>query len=296
MKLTFVTVASLVCTVISQSTTFSSSGLFVDVLGQSGKVRIGRNQIPSQDPEHITIEIDSLRELNANNDAIGNTGPPSQKHSIQTFAPLDFTFSSLYDTEVAGVESVALDFKTTMLDNTAELIVTIYLFKDSGNLTVNGTETFSLNPGASKFNVNITGWTFCENGGSGLASCNGQTGEKIEMDIKIKGSDDTVEKVTGSDSKFTLGGGKTIDMSALVDRDGDWRPMEAGYPKLHTVGNSQVFTIRLPKFSSSVLYDPVIDGFSSSPTEETSDLTLILSLSIGGFILSLILIYFLIKK
>ena len=68
------------------------------------------------------------------------------------------------------------------------------------------------------------------------------------------------------EKRFTLstdaaaGNNITLELSDEVNADGKWVRMPSGYPKVTYQGSKQLFAFRMPRFSTSALYDPVIEG------------------------------------
>merc|ERR1719453_1492545 len=75
----------------------------VRVLGQSGKIRMYSTDAGMNDPNLVTIEMDALRELDANEETVGNSG--QERHSINNFASQDFTFHPLMSDVLMGVNA-----------------------------------------------------------------------------------------------------------------------------------------------------------------------------------------------
>lgn len=67
-----------------------------------------------------------------------------------------------------------------------------------------------------------------------------------------------------------LGGGANMTMSTMVKVDGQWQNMTEGYPKLAMQGGRLHVTIRVPRFSSRIHYDPVL-SYDSDPEEDSGD-------------------------
>ena len=60
----------------------------MQILGRSGKMTVSNSNLGSSS---VTVTMDALREVDTSGNAVGTTG--NQKHSFNTFASQDFTFS-----------------------------------------------------------------------------------------------------------------------------------------------------------------------------------------------------------
>ena len=87
--------------------------------------------------------------------------------------------------------------------------------------------------------------------------------------MEIKGSADA--SLPDGEKRFTLatdaatGNNITLELSDEVLLDGQWVAMPAGYPKIEMQGTKQLFKFRMPRFTASALYDPVISGMGVAP-------------------------------
>ena len=226
------------------------------MLGQSGKMTL------SNGPNQVTVAMDNLYELDAGGNIIGNTGPNSGKHSRQTFASVPFSINTTpRRTARFGVPADGIDFSTTLVGGSV-LEVTTFTFLHNGIIRPTANESWAVAGGTIKFSIDISGWPFCS--GESGNPCAGSTGAYLQFGMEIKGSSDAA--LPGGEKRFTLatnaaaGNNVTLELSDEVFLDGAWVPMPAGYPKVETQGSKQLFIFRIPRFSSSALYDPVING------------------------------------
>jgi hypothetical protein len=98
----------------------NSGGVSVHILGQSGKMILSSDEFDSA----LTVGMDSLFELDAQGNEVGNTGPPSGKHSIQTFAAQNFAIDAEPTrTAVDGIETDQINFTTSLVDGVADFKV-----------------------------------------------------------------------------------------------------------------------------------------------------------------------------
>jgi hypothetical protein len=227
-------------------------GKAVRILGQSGKFRFFRESEGPNDPERVTIELDYLRELDAEGNQIGNSGPASRRHSVNTFASQEFTFSDLETVQIGVNQTVTaqkLSFQSTVGDETRVIRLDTYLFQTGGLIGPEG-EEWTVRAGDMKFNIAFPTWPFC-----GVADCGGDEGTHIEVGIKIKGSK---QEIDPAQDTFDLGGGISLGLTNKVMLDDVQGMMPEGYPMLTMQGQSQIFKFRFPAFTTSAEYDPVL--------------------------------------
>ena len=232
------------------------------MLGQSGKM------ILTNGPSTINVTMDHIYELDAVGNQIGNRGPPSGRHSLNTFAPVDFTINNTpRRTREFGVPADCIDFSTTLVGGAANFLVTTLIFLHNGVIHPTVNESWAVAGGTVKFSIQVSSWPFC-NGESGNP-CQGDSGAFLEFGMEIKGSADT--SLPEGEKRFTLatdaatGNNITLELSDEVLLDGQWVAMPAGYPKIEFQGTKQLFKFRMPRFTASALYDPVISGMGVAP-------------------------------
>jgi len=244
-------------------------GVKLDVLGQSGKMTLSNAPADgSITPNEVTITMDYIREIDAAGNIVGNEGPNSGKHSLQTFASQAFTIDPTRESIEYGVPSTAIDFRTTLVGG-SELLIETHVFMHDGVIQPTSNETFNVSGGTVKFSVSVSSWPFCsgETGNSEMGkACKGNTGAYLEFGMEIKGGSKIEE--TGENS-FTLatnpttGGNVTIEMSNELKLGGEWESMPEGYPMIEYKGSKQLFIFRFPRFNGTALYDPLIDGLQN---------------------------------
>lgn len=270
-----------------QQKTFTTSGLSVKILGQSGKF------IASNENSQVQVTMDGLYERDENGNLVGNTG--STKHSINTFATTDFTFDAeetvqlleVTDDDLDGnitevsAQGLRVDFYTT-LDTGSKLLVQAHLVSKAGLAGDDG-GNWTVSPGDFKFNIELSDWNWCD------PCSTDQYGAFVDLDIEVKtlSSDSTpvLKKEHGSNqTTFDLGdGGATLELSNtfMVRNKSTGNGTNAvtfmpeGYPKITTSGEKTLFTFRFNKFDkdSTAKYDPIIKFSSSSDSSTTSDAT-----------------------
>lgn len=258
--------------------TFTTSGLSVQILGQSGKF------IASNENSRVQVTMDGLYERDENGNLVGNTG--STKHSINTFATTDFTFDAeetvqlLEVTDLDGnitevsAQGLRVDFYTT-LDTGSKLMVQANLVSKEGLAGDDG-GNWTVAPGDFKFNIELSDWNWCD------PCSKDQYGAFVDLDIEVKmlssDSSTSTQPVLKKDGNqtFDLGDGDaTLELSNTfmvrgksTDSANTVTFMPEGYPKITTSGEKTLFTFRFSKFDqdSTATYDPIIKFSSSDAT------------------------------
>lgn len=262
----------------------SRSGINVNALGRSGKIRIGFQQNNESQPERVVVEMDELKERDSNGNEVGKTGRPSTKHSFNTFASQDFMFTDTVESTLQDINVTTFQFKSSLLEGTANLTVTVYIFNEDGNITLGDEET-EVQRGNVKFSILIEKWRFCgTNAGDDSCTKGGraETGEFLDFVITIKGkgtpspkneSDEDEGRRGGRQKrgkKYDLGGDSEVVLSTKVQYDGgNFTDMASGYPKTVTRGSKTSFVFRFERFNESVFYDPTVEVMPSSDGGDT---------------------------
>lgn len=221
------------------------AGTTVEVLGQSGKARITRGQ------SECTFMTDYLAEVDGTGNEVCKTSNP--KHSIQTFATQDFTFSTLVERKFQNLTAREFAFETP-INTIGKLKIVTVLFNEEGSVKTE-TETWNVNPGDLKWNIELTDWTFCDQG----------TTEFIDVGVEIKGS-----KNEAKGNQTTDLGDAVLQLSNRIIVDGKEEYMTSGYPKVVQSGSQkQLYIFRFPKFSTTATYDPLLQLVSSNTPRVT---------------------------
>ena len=223
-------------------------------------------------PNAVTVTMDHLYELDASGSIIGNTGPNSEKHSRNTFASVDFTIN---DTPVRtgeyGVPADSIDFSSTLVGSSTLLVKTL-VFLHHGLIRPTANESWTVAGGTIKFSVQVSTWPFCA--GESGNPCKGSTGAFLEFGMEIKGA--TEASLPDGEKRYTLstdpatGNNVTLDLSDEVLLDGQWVQMPTGYPRVVMQGGKQLFQFRLPRFTTSAMYDPIVSGLGTPYTPSPS--------------------------
>lgn len=257
----------------------NSSGIIVKALGRSGKIRIGFKDNNGTDMDRVVVEMDELKERDANGSEVGKTGQPSVKHSFNTFASQDFTFTDIMKSTLQDINVTTFKFKSSLLEGSANLTVSVYIFDEDGNITL-GDEQTEVHRGNVKFSILLENWKFC--GSAGVTCRKGSTdevGDFIDFVITIKGKGSPAPK-NESDAdegkkrgkKYDLGGNSEVVLSNKVQYDGgNFTDMVSGYPKTVTQGSKTSFVFRFKKFSESVFYDPTMEIMPDSGGDSGGD-------------------------
>lgn len=222
--------------------THDAAGTRINVLGQSGKVRITRVD------KVITMQVDYLHEVDASGNTVGQTG--SSKHSVNSFATQAFTFTPLKELSYQNVSMQEFTFATDVHSIGKLKIVTMMVEEASSVATE--TETWSVARGDIKWNIELSDWAFCD-------PCSDGTAAYIDIGIEIKST-----KSEKKNNTIDLGDA-TLQLSNRVQVDGTEQNMPSGYPKIVSQGSKELFIFRFPTFSQKVVYDPLLQLSATSP-------------------------------
>ena len=229
-----------------------AGGIWAKVLGQSGKIDLAPSSNVASDLNRVRIQIEALRQLDSAGNTLGSGG--NSKHSFNSFATQDFTFGDLEDTTYGGVKCIKLPFTST-LGPGSKVEIQIFMFKENGTIAVGG-ETFAVTNSTMKFNVKLSDWVWCSNNGD----CKGTdgVGASVELDISVT-SKEQAKKTADAGKVYSLGGGAHMRLSSKIQIDGasSWTEMTTA-PALIGSNTTSKFTLKFPKFTTSVLYDPDI--------------------------------------
>lgn len=220
----------------------------VSVKGQSGKIDVVRGA------STVTIDFDSLHEVDVNGNIVGKSGALAQKHSINSFATQAFKFSNIRDVQYKNLTMQEFDFVTDV-NEIGKMKVVTYIVEQEGSVSTDA-ETWSVSPGDVKFNIEFSEWTWC-------SPCTDGEGAFIDLRIAMKGNKDQPDTNSSSAKSVELGG-STLQLSSRVVLDNQELDMPEGYPKIETKGGSQVYVFRFPKFAQKAVYDPLLQMSTSN--------------------------------
>lgn len=239
----------------------AAGAVTVKCLGHSGKLRMFSTDAGESDANAITIEMDSLRELDVNGEAVGDFG--RSRHSINTFANQDFMFSPVESDFMMGVNMSVAANKLSLqssINDVGNISLDTFVMMSAGRVGPEG-EEWPVNIGDMKFNIRFPNWRWCGDDGS---DCDGEVGEYLELNIKIKGAASEATLDPRTRNYYNLGGSANLTLTETVVIDGVQVQMPEGYPSLRMQGNSQIFSFRFPKFATSAEYDPLVShGWAS---------------------------------
>ena len=230
-----------------------AAGVCARVLGQSGKIDF------EFEDQNIQVAMDSITEVDEDGDVVGNTG--SVKHSFNSFASQDFTFSDIFNTSYQGIDAVGVNFTASLVDDTSTFYVTIYLLLEDGNVTVHN-EDYFIARGSFKFSYYWDYWPFCTIGGSGVTSCTkgGQEQEGAYLDFTIVLKDQGNGASVDENSTLTYSDGSEVYMPVeYYANPGGWGIMPEGYPLEEIQGSQTIVTFRYERFDGSLEYDPILN-------------------------------------
>jgi len=209
----------------------------------------------------VSISFVSVKEIDSNNTEIA-------AHSVNDFSQIMFTLSAKQDMNYPSPSlpatkfSMSADLVVDAANNlTATLTAEIWVFKTNGT-TAQQVDGYDIYAGDVKVNVMVKNWTFCDPASVTCTSGDGQTnltGQFVDVTIKVKGMKPATLK-SGTTMMYTLGGWSSYRASNKVMSDGSATTvnMPTGYPMNTIVSGDDLFTARLPKFSTSATYGNII--------------------------------------
>lgn len=190
-------VCAIILCLLSSSASAQTTGL--QLQGNSGKftlydVDLGLNETVNK----VRVELDYLYELSADGEKLGAGGPPSERHSVETFANQEFVIEE--DSSVTELDGVAADLIRfqSQIGAAGTLQLNTYVFQESGVVSIFDDEnrtvdTWNVTEGDVKFNLILSDWTYCTAGVRCGATNAPSSGEIIEVGVQIQafsGSED----------------------------------------------------------------------------------------------------------
>ena len=112
------------------------------VLGQSGKIEMTLDTQANvygtitNITEVVKVTMEGIQELDSDFNPVKNTGPPSEKHSFNTFATMDFTFSNVVATTFQNLDVSMITFNCPLINNVVNLKVLLYIFLEPGEIAI----------------------------------------------------------------------------------------------------------------------------------------------------------------
>ncbi|KAL3866256.1 hypothetical protein ACJMK2_043570 [Sinanodonta woodiana] len=241
------------------------TGVYVKVLETSGKIEVGNTLNMDADPNAVKLQFAEIREKDSNGSSVGRNAVTA--HTISSFANRSFSFSNTTDAKYQNISATMCNFTINLAPVTATLLTTVYIFKESGNIT-DANETTNIKVGNVKFIFTIMNWKFCGSPGVTCRDIIREVGQYIDFSIVLNGnwSASNATKGTNDGDMYNLGGGAGIILSKKVKYDAKyWTNMTVGYPTMMKTGEDQTFTFRFEKFNSSAVYSLTVaaGGFDS---------------------------------
>lgn len=270
-----------------------AGGVKVKVLGQSGKLLIRKKT--QEEKNAIVIEMDEIKEKDANEDEVGKTG--SKKHVFNTFANQAFTFSPLVDTMYKNLSTKNFNFTSYIASTGATLFVDVFIFTQSGVFSFGDEET-SVKNGTIKWNIKIDNWAFCNGTANGCSKgAKSEYGSFLDFRVCIKSKSKpvsrTARKVKTQGKKamarFDVGDGANLELASGYMANGVDELMPSGFPKFETIGARNCYVFRFKKFNGSVIYDPTLE-FSAD--DDTNGVTCLSSISLVSMLLVALIGFF----
>jgi len=241
---------------VNQPTMDEVSNVQLKIQGQSGRFSVYATVAGESDPNKIVVLMDSLTEVDSAGNAVGASGNLNQRHSIQTFAPQDFTIQEPVADKIGNVSTRKIAFSSTV-GEIGEIGVDTIIVLGQG-VVGPASEAWEVRPGDLKWNIQFPSWKFCGDQVQCKQGSTQEVGAFLDLDITVKGSAAEAVKDAGGKEKYALGGGVDLLLTNTVTIDGEAATMPEGYPKVEMKGGKQVFKFRFPKFSASATYDPVL--------------------------------------
>ena len=257
----------------------------ISATGQSGKF-----VLLSDNEDIFQVYIDNIIEMDSEGKKLG-TGT----HSIHSVASLDFEFTENENDTSMGVMAKVFKQRISLLDGTAELIVHIYIFQESGEFTFGENDnkfTHQVKLGTVKFSVEVKNWVFLEHGATlqvNLVTEDLRSDTPAQLLLHTTTTGGTTTTTTGT----TTTGTTTGDIITTGDNVLKFTSVSLDVPDIIKINNvfqtiddaiefdngTSTLSISFPnpKTSEAVdfLYDPIIEVNSDTTTSDatTSDAT-----------------------
>ncbi|XP_031565543.1 skeletal aspartic acid-rich protein 2-like isoform X3 [Actinia tenebrosa] len=261
-----------------------NGGVCIKNHGRSGKFSVSRGNESEDAINTITIEFDSIKEVDADGNEVGTTGPKLGKHAFNSFAPLDFDFTDVVDTNYKGISAKAFNFSAEIPGPNATLNVPIFFFSDNGTVNLCDDEEITIRRGIIKYNIELFNWDFCKAGSGCKKGKKEEIGKYVDFVITVKnkgkGKKGTKSKKQAGKrrkaQKFYFGNSTSISFPSALMSNSSCTQMPEDYPKLETKTSKYSITFRFPMFNDKAVYDPAIDvmqGSASEPPEPSEPTT-----------------------
>jgi hypothetical protein len=208
----------------------------------------------------VTVTLNSLSEKNQNGTVVGGAD-----HTVN-FSGLTFTVSNFTNGTLNNVSALLSDLTVTDFSKNqkAALDVKVYLFTEEGTITT-GDAKKTVKPGFVKFIYGVSNWQFCKNLTTpceGVNCCVKQeqnvteVGSFLDLVFTVKGSKNATKE---NSLKFDLGN-SDLTLSNFIQLDGgNFTKLTSSYPAYERTDNKDVFTVRIPTFEKTAVYDPYVE-------------------------------------
>lgn len=160
-SLYFSTATFVITCCVGKDETITGGRVQCKVLGQSGKIRLvyigneTQGNFSDNNKNQLTFEVDEIAELDAQGGEVGKRGPAANKHSLNSLATQDFTFSNVdRNAYYQGIKVINVNLTANLSGPHAILRIMIFLFLEDGNVTF-GNESFAVFRGTLKFNIKV---------------------------------------------------------------------------------------------------------------------------------------------
>ncbi|KAL9988167.1 hypothetical protein ACROYT_G002575 [Oculina patagonica] len=243
----------------------------------------------SDDNEDVlTFEVESLQEIDAQGMPVGMSGGPSARSHGLSNLPAEiqkFTFSPLDNSSTyKGIPVKRVNLSVPLAGPQANLKLMVFVFLREGNIDF-GNETFRVQTGTMKFNIEISDWNFCGMNNETCTNNNNQNeiGQYLDMNLSIKSMAEPEEVEDSEEQRgkkpavcvdeenpdemdddcpriFKMGGNSEMLLNkGVLTGNNEYVPFPPGFPKLVTTQTSKLFTFRIPRFNNTVLLDPSVN-------------------------------------
>mmetsp|Transcript_11533 Transcript_11533/g.11859 ORF Transcript_11533/g.11859 Transcript_11533/m.11859 type:complete len:301 (+) Transcript_11533:35-937(+) len=256
--------------IISSTETIIKDGqIELSVNSQGGLIQLER-KVKDADNEivistkKLTIKPLSIKEIDSNSSSLNSNN--FYRHQISDLSNTNFELSSTQVVEIEENPCTKISFTYDLIQNiSGKLIITLYLFYESGELTYKE-EELDINEGSMKLSVGIEDWYFCQT----EANCkvndtcctnidgNISQGQFLEVDFAV---DAEVSGSTSEALQYLIGAEEENDdifKIYLPDNmiiSNTLTEVPEGYPKT----TEQGFRYRIPRFNGNAVYSPLVN-------------------------------------
>nr|ARA71558.1 skeletal aspartic acid-rich protein 3 [Acropora digitifera] len=239
------------------------------------------------DENALSFQVESLQEVDESGKPVKASESSEIQHSVSSVKSLSFTVSALQNSTTYQNLTAKTVTLQAQLPNMATLELMVVLFLEDGTIKF-GNETFKVLSGTMKFNINVTGWQYCDGATVSCLSDSNQpaaVGDNLDLALTVKSEAEDPEEVddakraeTGKDPicvdpddpdeedddcpvVYDMGGNSEMVLNkGVLVNNMDYVAMPQGFPNLEKTGMMQKkLTFRLPKTPGSVIIDPSVN-------------------------------------